>query len=122
MTVRDRSSAVGGVLIILALIGFALIPGCAKQGATTTTVAQTELALTAAEKAATLYVTLPQCTTATRPICSEKATIATIKDADNTAFAAVMAARQGGDQAKVAAADAAVATLVSVIPATTVFH
>lgn len=93
------------------------LAGCSA-GATTTTVAQTEVALTAAEKAATLYVSLPQCPKGT-PLCSDSAVIVQIKAADNAAFNATMAARSGGDDAKVAAANAAIAALVTMIPTPT---
>ena len=86
-------------------------------GTTTTTVAQIEVALTAAEKAATLYVSLPQCPR--QPLCSDAPIIAQVKAADTAAFNATMAARSGGDDAKVAAAQAAITTLVTLIPTPT---
>lgn len=107
----------------LPIVGILLLTGCAStsgpaSGTTATAVAQAEVALTAAEKAATLYVRLPQCVATNRPICSEASINNQIKAADNVAFNAVMAARAGGDSAKLAAANAAVAALVTLIPIT----
>lgn len=94
-----------------------LLAGCSTQpAAVKTDIAAIELALTAAEKAALLYVTRPQCPKGA-PICSEKATVDQVKQADNTAYAAVKAARASGDSAKAATASAAIAALVSFIPA-----
>jgi hypothetical protein len=110
--VRRATSVTFTVLIWGAL---AVWLAACSPGATQTAVARTEVALTAAEKAATLYVTLPQCPKAS-PFCSEAAIITQVKAADNVAYSAVMQARSGGDDAKVAAANAAIATLVSLIP------
>lgn len=92
-------------------------------GCTTTqpagTVAATEIALTTAESLAFHYATLPTCPTAA-PACSDPAVVARIKAADNTAYAAVKAARAataaGNDNGTVAAASAAVAALNAAIP------
>jgi hypothetical protein len=76
------------------------------------------VALTAAERAATAYVMLPPCPSPNGTVCSDPSTVAKIKAADNAAYAAVVAYRNGtGTQA---AADAALAVLASLIPAATV--
>lgn len=97
------------------------LAGCAGQS-TQQTVAQTEVALTAAEKAATLYVRLPLCTTTAAKLCSDAKVSGQIKAADQVAFDAVMAARGSGDSAKLAAANAAVAALAALIPVTVASH
>lgn len=97
--------------------GALLLAGCSTQpAAVKTDIAAIELALTAAEKAALLYVTRPQCPKAA-PLCSDKATVDQIKQADSTAYAAVKAARASGGSASAATASAAIAALVSMIPA-----
>jgi hypothetical protein len=111
-----RYTSIGFAVMIFGALAMWL--AACSPGATTTAVAQTEVALTAAEKAATLYVSLPQCPKGT-PLCSESAIIVQIKAADTVAFNATMAARSGGDDAKVAAANAAIATLVTLIPTPT---
>lgn len=80
-----------------------------------TPVAEAEVALTTAERLALHYVTLPACPKAT--LCSDAATVAKIKAADNVAYAAVKAARANNTDANVAAANAAIAGLLSIIPA-----
>lgn len=102
----------------IALLSALALAGCASQGGTPTVVASAEIALTAAEKAATIYKTMPQCDSAhAKPFCSEITVIAQIEKADNVAFDAVMAARAGGTSATVAAANAAIVALVDLIPA-----
>jgi hypothetical protein len=119
MNLTRYPGTVAGTLLCVGTLALALA-GCANSGGTQTAVAGTEVALTAAEKAATLYVTLPQCGPAhPAPICSDAPVIAKIKAADNVAFDAVMAARAGGSDAKVATANAAIAALVELIPAAT---
>lgn len=105
----------------IALAIAVLLAGCAGQS-TQQTVAQTEVALTAAEKAATLYVTLPLCSATTAKLCSDAKVSGQIKAADQVAFDAVMAARASGDSAKLAAANAAVAALAALIPVTVLNH
>lgn len=97
-----------------ALAAVLLLVGCGttKAPPAKTDIAAVEIALTAAEKAATLYVTRPQCPQAA-PLCSERATVDKIKAADNTAFTAVRLARTGGD---ILAASSAIAALVALVP------
>lgn len=85
-----------------------------KPSDTASTVAKIEVALTAAERIAINYVTLPACPKA--PICADAEVVARIKQADNVAFDAVMAARASGTNANVAAANAAIAALLNLIP------
>lgn len=92
-----------------------LLAACSGQ-TTAQTVAQVEVALTAAEKAATIYVQLPLCSTTKSKVCSDAAVANKIKAADNVAFDAVQAARQSNDSAKTAAAAAAVKALTDIIP------
>lgn len=103
------------MLIALAVITLAGCASITPGGKTRTAIAETEVALTAAEKAATIYARLPQCPKAA-PVCSDAPVVAKVKAADTTAFTAVMAARNSGDDQKTAIASAAVAALVSVIP------
>lgn len=104
--------------LVYTTAGALLLAGCgATPAAVQTNVAQLEVALTAAEKAAFLYATRPQCPTSA-PLCSDAATVAKVKAADNTAYAAVKGARAAPtDTAQAARASAAVAALVSMIPA-----
>ncbi len=100
--------------ILLPLLGCA---GCVQQPGLP--LAQLELALTASEKAALVYVTLPTCIVDGQPLCSTAAAVTKIKAADNQAFAAVLAARAApADNVKAQAAAAAVAALVASIPVT----
>lgn len=115
------------ILKALALVG--LIAGCqnASGTATTTTsagdkISQIEVALTAAEKAATLYIKLPQCTAKTKPVCSEADVIVKIKAADNIAYDAVTAAKATNTPDQVTTALKAVSDLVAVIPAQSAAH
>lgn len=80
------------------------------------TIAMMEQSLTAAEKAAAIYVRLPLCSTTTRRPCSDAAVSAKIKAADRVAFDAVKAAQASSDPDKMTAAAAAIATLVALIP------
>lgn len=97
----------------MALLAASFLMGCAGPSG----LAATEVALTAAEKAARAYAVLPQCSAVNRPICSEEAIIVQLKQADNDAYGAVVAARAApADNVKAAAAAAAVAVLVEMIP------
>ncbi len=84
------------------------------------TVAATEIALTSAEVLAFHYVTLPPCGGASTVACSNPALVARIKAADTKAYDAVKVARAatgaGSDNGTVAAASAAVAALVAIVP------
>jgi hypothetical protein len=113
-----RYLAWGALALVLAACGTQ--PQRAQQSATT--VAATEVALTAAEQAATAYVKLPQCTGANGPLCSWPDFVVRIKDYDNRAFAAVMAARANpSDGTLLSTANTAVAAFTSVV-AMTVKH
>jgi|SRR5579863_284665 len=70
--------------------------------------------LTAAERAALVYTSLPRCPAAA--ICSDPATVQRIKDADNTAYAAVKMAE--ANEALLGAALQAISALTSTVPAT----
>lgn len=80
-----------------------------------TYVDQAAVALTLAERAALRYAQLPRCPKAS--LCSDAATVAEIKLKDQSAYAAVKAARQAGDKADTAALNAAIAALAAAIPA-----
>lgn len=69
--------------------------------------------LTAAERAALIYTSLPRCPTTV--ICSDPATVAKIKSLDNQAYVAVKAAEQ--NEALLSAALSSISTLTSAIPA-----
>jgi hypothetical protein len=103
------AGAVGAAIGILFLA--ASLTACASNG-----VAQTEVGLTSAEQLAMQYVTLPACPSATGALCSDPSITAKIKAADDVAYAAVKGLENGTVTA--AAAQAAVASLLSVIPAT----
>ncbi len=94
-----------------------LLAACASGGTTQTTVAEAEVALTAAEQVALSYVTLPACPAPSGPLCSDAATSAKIKQAAQVAYAAVKAAEASGTSADLAAANAAIATLTALVPA-----
>lgn len=78
------------------------------------TVAAVEIALTNAEKLALHYTALPRCGASAPPLCSDPATVQRIKDADNTAYNAVVKARS--DEALIGVAFAAVSTFSALIP------
>jgi hypothetical protein len=90
-------------------------PGGGAQS-TVSTIAMMEQSLTAAEKAATIYIKLPLCSTTAQRPCSDAAVSAKIKAADQAAYDAVKAARASSDNAKLAAAAAALAALIDLIP------
>lgn len=91
------------------LLAFA---GCA----TGPTVAQAEVALTAAETAALAYVTQPACVGApASSLCPNASTVAQIKAADTLAYTAVKGAEAG--TVTPAAAMTAIASLSALIPA-----
>lgn len=95
----------------------ALLVGCGQQAATqavTTDVAAAEIALTAAERLAFIYTSLPHCLSAPSPVCSDPATVAKIKALDNRAYSAVVAARNNA--ALVGLAVVAITDLRNTIP------
>lgn len=111
------------LITALTAIALSALAGCSSQQAVTATgdqtirtVAGAEIALTAAEREALIYTSLPPCTAPqTNPVCADPAIKARIKAADNTAYNAVMAARQNAGT--IAAAVSAIEALQSLIPA-----
>ena len=81
-------------------------------------VAQTEVALTAAENAALQYVQLPRCPgPVPGALCSDQAIVAKIAAADNAAYAAVKQAEANtGNSAAQQVAQDAVAALTALVP------
>lgn len=80
-------------------------------------IAAVEVALTAAETAATAYVKLPACTGANAPVCADPKIVAQIKSADTQAYDAVQIAKAALSVASLAQAQAAVSALTKAIPA-----
>ena len=111
------ASAIAVILLPLALIACAALPAVGPV-LPPIQVAQTEIALTAAEKLALNYVTLPQCKTGGSPICSQAAAVAAVKDYDNKAYAAMKLARASGSTGDVQAAFDAIAALAKAVPST----
>ena len=102
-------------LVSVLALTLGVVTACSnKPTDTATVVAKVQVALTAAERIAINYVTLPACPKA--PICADETVVARIKQADKVAFEAVMAARQAGSNANLAAANAAIAALLNTIP------
>jgi hypothetical protein len=104
-TPKGSSTAAVAMLVLLAA---GMLSACANR----TSVAMAQVALTAAEQAATAYVTRPPCPAVT--LCSDADVVARIKAADNVAYAAVQAAATGATTPD--AAMAAVAGLIALIP------
>lgn len=77
---------------------------------------QTEALLIASEKLATNYIRLPLCTPATRPICSDAAVSARIKQADNAAYEAFKAWQKNPSSTNQEAVTAALAALSATVP------
>ena len=99
------------LLPFVALVGLLGLSACGS----TTAVVSAENALATAETLATQYVKLPACGAPTSPpLCSDAATVAKIKAADNVAYAAV----KGFEKGTVSATDAqaAVNGLTALIP------
>ena len=92
-------------IALLATLAFA---GCAASAP----LAETEIALTTAERAALAYATLPACPAVA--LCHKPGIVTAIKQADDVAYAAVKAARTG--VGSVATAQAAVAALAAIVP------
>jgi hypothetical protein len=90
--------------------------------APSTTIASAEVALTAAEKTATAYVTLPLCpagatTGPNGKVCSQPVLVAKIKAADDVAYDAVLAARDGtGSVQQIIDAVSALSAATALIP------
>ena len=100
------------------LVSAAFLWGCGAQTTAvvdskiSTTVAQVEVALTAAEQAALIYKRLPTCPA--KPVCSDPAVVAKILNLDNQAYNAVVLARN--NPALLSAAVMAVNMFSSSIP------
>jgi hypothetical protein len=95
----------------IVLVSCLLLGACASGG---NDIVAAEVALTAAEKAATLYTKLPRCAGANSSICSEQGAVDKIKALDNTAYGAVKAAE--ANPALVSIAVSAVSDLNNAIP------
>lgn len=95
---------------IIAVAFFVSLSACNPQASSD--VAAAAVALTAAEKLALSYTSLPRCPAATA--CSDEATVTKIKAADNTAYDAIKAAE--ANPALVGTAVSAITTLRNLIP------
>lgn len=100
-------------LVAVLVLGTAMLVLGACSG---NSVAQSQVALTLAERLALQYVTLPACTPAGPKACSDAAIVAQIKAADTLAYQAVKQAQAGTIDPAQAAAE--VAALAALIPAT----
>lgn len=92
------------------------VNGCASWFTTTAVsndVAAAEVSLTAAEQAALIYTSRPRCGGAVK-LCSDPAVVARIKQLDNQAYTAVIAARD--NKGAVSAAVLAVEAFSTAIP------
>lgn len=94
-------------------IAASVLAGCVSNTSPQSTAYTAAQALTIADQAALVYVSLPRCTVS-KPPCSVQATVDNIKKVAQVAHDTVKAAELG--TATPAAAQAAVATLVSTIP------
>lgn len=106
-------------VLALAVAGALMLSACTADS-TAANVAALESALTAAERGALAYTSLPRCPQPT-PVCSDPAKVAAIKAADMTAYNAVSAAEasvRAGNTPDVTAAEAAVAALTALMPPT----
>lgn len=82
--------------LVVPLLSLALLASCVSPGLQNTVsndVLAAEQSLTAIERTALIYTTLPRCGGVAR-VCSDPATVQKIKDLDNQAYMAVKAARQ----------------------------
>ena len=96
------------------ILAAGLLAGC-QSTSIDSQVAGAEVALTGSENAALLYTRLPRCNDST-PICSTQPAVDAIKSADNTAYNALVAARN--NTGTIDAALTAINTLSGLIPAT----
>lgn len=99
---------------IIAAVALLVLAGCAAPPTVSKSVAAAEIALTNAERLALIYTTLPRCGPVSPPLCSDPGIVQTIKDYDNRAYAAVMAARS--NEALIAVALSAIDAFGGVIP------
>jgi hypothetical protein len=88
------------------------VPTVSPSPVVSNSVAAAEIALTNVERLALRYTTLPRCPAAA--LCSDAATVQRIKDADNKAYAAVMAARH--NEALLGLALSSIEAFGSVVP------
>ena len=93
-----------------------LLAACSTSTSVSNDVAATEIALTAAERVALIYTTLPRCSSSAT-LCSTQAMVDKIKSLDQRAYTAVEAAK--ADSALISAAWVAISTLQSAIPTKT---
>lgn len=116
MRASKYSIRILGGILFASLAALLLLDGCANTN-TQTGVYATAVALTAADNVAIQYVTLPLCgPTHPGPLCSDAKITGQIKSYAQAAHDAIKAAEAAGDSATLAAANAAVAALVSVTP------
>ena len=119
---KQHAGKLSAGIIVLAFAGLLAGAGCSTTDGVKTAdpqkaVAAVEVALTAADKTATHYITLPLCgPTHAKPVCSEAAVSAKIKANEQKAYDAVKAARD--NPALIDAAQAAVDSLVQSTPKT----
>jgi hypothetical protein len=114
---KDRSghiTLVGTGLAALAMLGSFLLAGCIS--ASPADVAAMENGLTAAEKVATAYTSLPVCNTPAVHPCADPVLKAKIKADDVIAYNAVMSLRANGGSVNLTAAQTAVAVLLADVP------
>ncbi len=101
--------------IAIAGAGMLLAAACTTAPVVQNDVDAAEVTLTGLESLATIYTSLPPCGGAAR-VCSDPATKQRIKDLDNQAFLAVMAAKQ--NSALLSAALASISAFQRAIPIT----
>lgn len=105
------------VKILAAVAVILLVAGCASKSAVTGSY-MAATGLTAAELSAAEYVRLPPCSVVHQPpACSDDKIVGQIDQARQAAYAAVKQAEASGSNADLVAANAAVAALVSLVPA-----
>ena len=98
---------------IMPIAALALLAGCVGGSAVQNDVLAAEKSLTALERLALIYTSLPRCGGAAQ-ICSDPSTVQRIKDLDNQAYMAVKAAEQ--NSAMLSAALAAIGNFQKAIP------
>lgn len=97
-------------------LAFGVLAAAMVAACSTTNTDQVEVALTAAEKAATNYIRLPLCTAVNRPICSDATVSAQIKQADNAAYDAFKAWQKNPSATTQAAVMSALSALSAAVP------
>lgn len=110
---RDLTDVVRGVVTTAPPPGPVVAP-IAKTPVVANSVAAAQIALTELEKLAIRYTTLPECAPVSPRLCHDPVVKARIKEYDNYAFNAVMAARRGVGSLE--SAVAAINALQSILP------